>query len=42
MKTSQQTQDTFELYDLRVELIEFRENQCMSYGAKIGDYFEVR
>lgn len=34
--------DSFELYDLRVELIEFRDAKQMSYDAKIGDYFEVR
>ncbi len=34
--------DSFELYDLRVELIGFRDGKQMSYDAKIGDYFEVR
>ena len=34
--------DSFELYDLRVELIEFRDNKQMSYDAKVGDHFEVR
>jgi uncharacterized repeat protein (TIGR04076 family) len=33
--------DEFELYDLRVELVEIR-GQIQSFGAKIGDYFEVR
>jgi len=32
----------FELYDLRVELTRFEDNICMSDGAKIWDYFEVR
>ena len=34
--------DTFTLYDLRVELIGFREGKCMTDGARVGDYFEVR
>ncbi len=38
----EQINDTFELYDLRVELIAFREWKQMTDWAKIGDYFEVR
>ncbi len=34
--------DSFSLYDLRVELIGFRDGKSMSYDAKLGDYFEVR
>ncbi|HRI35617.1 MAG TPA: TIGR04076 family protein [bacterium] len=34
--------DTFELYDLHVELIAFRDDRRMTNGAKIGDSFEVR
>lgn len=34
--------DSFELYDLRVELVRFERDTCMSDGAKIWDYFEVR
>ncbi len=34
--------DSFSLYDLRVELIGFRDGKNMTYDAKIGDYFEVR
>ena len=34
--------DSFSLYDLRVELVGFRDGKSMSYEAKIGDYFEVR
>lgn len=34
--------DEFELYDLRVELIAFRDGKRMTYGAEVGDYFEVR
>lgn len=34
--------DEFELYDLRVELIGFRDGKRMTYGAEIGDYLEVR
>lgn len=36
-----QKDDTFYLYDLRIELVEFRNNKSMTYGAKVGDYFEV-
>jgi uncharacterized repeat protein (TIGR04076 family) len=42
MSESNQThQDQFQLYDLRVELVEIR-GQSFTYNAKIGDYFEVR
>lgn len=34
--------DNFELYDLRVELTRFEKNKCITYWAKIWDYFEVR
>lgn len=32
----------FELYDLRVELVRFENWKCVTDGAKIWDYFEVR
>ena len=34
--------DSFELYDLRVELIRFEWWRCVTDGAQIWDYFEVR
>lgn len=37
-----QKSDSFQLYDIRVELIEFRDQKKKTYWAKIGDYFEVR
>ena len=33
---------TFELYDLRVELVRFENNVCITDWAQIWDYFEVR
>lgn len=38
----EQPNDAFELYNLRVELIQFSEWRTMTDGAKIWDYFEVK
>lgn len=32
----------FELYDLRVELVRFENNKCVTDWAEIWDFFEVR
>lgn len=42
MSDSMLRDDSFSLYNLRVELIGFRDGKNMTYDAKIGDYFEVR
>lgn len=34
--------DSFELYDLRIELIRFENWKCVTDWAKIWDYFEVK
>ena len=34
--------NSFELYDLRIELTRFENGKCMTDWAKIWDYFEVR
>lgn len=33
---------TFELYDLRVELVRFENDICITDGAQVWDYFEVK